>query len=218
MLITFLGHSAFLIVTSSGTRIVTDPYDTSVFNEKLLYKAFTGEADVVTVSHSHGDHSGTRLIKGKPSVLSMAGTHTTHGVKITGVAAAHDEIHGATRGKNVIFVIEADGLRIVHCGDLGHILTEAQQSEVGRVDVLMIPVGGYYTIDAAKARIVAEQLRAKLVIPMHYRNAKCLFPIADVDSFLVGWEHVIRGGTSEVEVTSESLPESPTVCVLEPLM
>ncbi len=217
MLITFLGHAAFLMVTSSGTRILTDPYDTSVFSEKLLYKPFTGEVDVVTVSHSHGDHSGTRLLRGKPSVISMAGQHKVHGIKVTGVTAAHDDTHGNARGKNIIFVIEADGLRIAHCGDLGHELSDAQQGEVGSVDVLMVPVGGYYTIDGAKARTVASQLKAKLIIPMHYRNAKCLFPIAEVEPFLVGWESVMRDGTSEIEVTPDTLPKTPTVCVLEPL-
>lgn len=218
MRITYLGHAAFLLENAAGTRVLTDPYDTSAFADKLLYGPITEKVDLVTVSHSHGDHSGTQALPGTPHVVSTPAPQVAKDVRIKGVVTAHDEIHGATRGKNIIFITETDGLKTAHCGDLGHVLTEAQRAEVGPVDILLVPVGGYYTIDAAAARTVAGQLEAKVIVPMHYRTAKCLFPIAAVDAFLSGWKNVVREGKSDAEVTKEALPGTPTVYVLEPKM
>jgi L-ascorbate metabolism protein UlaG (beta-lactamase superfamily) len=131
------------------------------------------------------------------------------------VETSHDDAHGEQRGKNNVFVVSADGLRVAHMGDLGHVLNADQAAEIGTVDVALVPVGGYYTIDAAQASKVVEQVGAKIVIPMHYSSDKCLFPIAGVDGFLEGKPDVIRQGTPEVDVTKAALPTKRQIIVLE---
>ena len=172
------------------------------------------DADVVTVSHGHFDHNAHHLVPGKHEVVDKVGTHTAAGLTFTGVASYHDESKGSTRGENVIFCFEADGVRVCHVGDLGHMLTAEQASACGKVDVLLVPVGGTYTVDAAGAARVAEQLKARIVVPMHYKLPGMSLPIADVEGFLAGKSNVRRADT--LEVTGETLPSEPEIVVLAP--
>ena len=214
MKIDYMGHSCFLITTDAGTRIVTDPFDPSGFK----FRAFDGAADAVTVSHGHGDHAATGLVKGNPRVVRGSGRFAVKDVEFVGVDTFHDSAGGSQRGSNTVFVIRADGLTIAHLGDLGHVLTDDQIAQIGPVDVVLIPVGGYYTIDAAAAQTVAEQLRAKVVIPMHFRNPKCEFPITGVEEFAAGKSNVKRPGGSVLDVSAGSLPSEPEIVVLEPCL
>lgn len=216
MRIEFLGHSSFLITTSAGTRIVTDPFDPAGYADKMSYSPFNGAADIVTVSHDHADHGAARLVKGSPLVIRGNGKFVAREVEFLGVGTFHDSDGGARRGRNTVFVISADGLRTAHFGDLGHVLTADQAAEIGAVDVALIPVGGFYTIDAAEADKVAEQVSAQVVIPMHFRNPKCGFPIAGVDEFIRGKPNVRRPGGSVYEITSDTVPASREIVVLEP--
>ena len=216
MVIRYLAHASFLITTSAGTRIVTDPFDPKGFPGQLKYRPFDEPVDIVTVSHEHADHGGADIVRGSPIVIKGNGKFVAAEVEFAGIATFHDESKGAQRGRNTVFVIAADGLRVAHMGDLGHVLNADQAAQVGAVDVALIPVGGFFTIDAGKAAKVAEQLEAKIVIPMHYKTDKCAFPIAGVDQFTAGKQNVMRAGSSELEVTKESLPESQRIVVLEP--
>ena len=215
MTIRYLGHASFLITTQAGTRIVTDPFDPSGYPGKMTYRAFRGEADIVTVSHDHADHGRPEIVGGNPVVIKGNGKFVANEVEILGVGTFHDTEQGAQRGKNTVFVISADGLRIAHMGDLGHVLTADQAAEIGSVDVALVPVGGFYTIGPAEADRVVQQVEAKIVIPMHYRTEKCSFPIAGVEEFLKGKTNVVRPGGSVLEVTSENLPEKQQIVVLE---
>lgn len=212
MKIQFLGHSSFLVTTNSGKRVVTDPFDTS----GLGYAKFDGSAEYVTVSHDHADHGTVSMVSGNPRVIRGVDSVTVDGVRFRGVATSHDSSGGAQRGSNTVFIIEADGLRVAHMGDLGHLLTDEQVGEIGPVDVLLVPVGGYYTIDAATAHQTAVALQARIVIPMHYKNSKCRFPIAGVDEFIAGGSDVRQPGVSVLEVSCESLPKQMQIVVLEP--
>jgi len=213
MKIKFLGHSAFLITSEAGIRILTDPYRPK---EDLTYGEIEEAADIVTVSHEHGDHNNAAAVKGEPEIIK--GTATAKGIGFKGIASDHDESGGQLRGKNTIICFEVDGVRACHLGDLGHPLNSSQVAEAGKVDVLFVPVGGYYTIDSAVAGEVCDTLAPKVVIPMHFKNDRCAFPISGVDEFLKGKENVTRLGVSELELKPNALPTSTQIVVLEPAL
>ena len=211
MKIKYLAHAAFLITSDTGTRIVTDPYETSV---GLNHGSIQETADIVTVSHEHGDHNNIAAVQGNPKVV-RAGAEAK-GIKIRAVAAAHDDAGGVQRGNNTIFCFEVDGINTCHAGDLGHVLTTEQVKSIGKVDVLMLPVGGFFTIDAKTAAKICDQLKPKVIIPMHFKTDKISFPIAGVDEFLTGKNNVTRVNGSEIELKSGKLPASAQVMVMKP--
>jgi L-ascorbate metabolism protein UlaG (beta-lactamase superfamily) len=231
MRIKWLGHSAFLLTAADGTAIITDPYVPGSFSGQMRYGPIRETADAVTVSHHHQDHDGVSRLTGRPKVFEGKGTFTAGSVAITGFETFHDNSTGAQRGRNTVFVFEEPGtpgtrsemsdisvmspLRVCHCGDLGHVLSPQQVSAIGRVDVLLVPVGGTFTIDAAKAHEVAAQLAVKVTIPMHYKTDKLGFDIAGIDNFTRGKTNVKRVGASEVEVSPDKLPPAPEIWVLE---
>ena len=210
MKIKWLGHACFLITSETGTRIITDPYATK---ENLTYGEITESADIVTVSHEHADHNNVAAVQGKPEVVR--GSTKVKGTDFKGIASYHDKAGGSQRGKNTIFCFEVDGIRVCHLGDLGHQLSGEQVAELGSIEILLIPVGGYFTIDAKVATQVCNQLKPKVIIPMHYRTDKCAFPIAGVDDFLKGKERVTRLETSERNFKSEELPTTAQIIVLK---
>ncbi|MHC9544064.1 MAG: MBL fold metallo-hydrolase [Vulcanimicrobiota bacterium] len=215
MKITYLAHACFLITGDSGVRIITDPYD-----ESVGYRMPDQSADIVTSSHSHSDHACFSAVKGSFETLISAGDKTIKGIKFKGIVTAHDNEGGRKRGSNVVFLMEIDGLRLAHLGDLGHILNDLQYQELtsmGPVDVLLIPVGGHFTIGATEAKEIVQHLNAAVVIPMHYKTASISFPIAPVEDFKKLFDKVERRGTSETEITRENLPPETLITVLEPL-
>jgi L-ascorbate metabolism protein UlaG (beta-lactamase superfamily) len=210
--IKWLGHSSFLISEEGGVKIVTDPFDKSVG-----YPMPDESADVCVISHDHFDHNCVSAIKGKPEVVKGTGERKVRGVKFHGVASFHDEQGGSQRGKNTIWTFELGGIRFAHAGDLGAKLDDSQKGEIGAVDVLLVPVGGYYTIDASTAAGVVKALNPKVVIPMHYKTSFMgeNFPISRVDEFTRGKKNVIMVGSNSVSFTKETLPKETTVYVLE---
>lgn len=189
MNITWLGHSCFKIETG-GKTLVTDPYDPKI--GLTLPKDLA--ADIVTVSHQHFDHSYTAAVGGEPKVVNQPGQYEIGGTLITGVSTFHDNKQGAERGANIVFVIESEGIRIVHLGDLGQLLSEEQIKEIGRTDILLVPVGGHYTIDPVEAKAVVDQLDPKIVVPMHMKRAGVDSPLAGVEEFvkIMSIEHGYR--------------------------
>jgi L-ascorbate metabolism protein UlaG (beta-lactamase superfamily) len=210
MKIKYLAHAAFLITSDAGTRIVTDPYETS---DALKHGVIKETADIVTVSHEHGDHNNVSAVQGNLKVVR--GTSEVKGIKIKAVPAAHDDKGGSQRGKNTIFCFEVDGINICHAGDLGHVLTTEQVKAIGKVDVLMIPVGGFFTIDAKTAAKVGDQLKPKVIIPMHFKTEKISFPISGVDEFIKGKSNVTRVNSIEIELKAGKLPASAQIMVLK---
>lgn len=210
MIFTCLGHAKFLIELENGHRIVTDPFDPSTG-----YAVGAVQADTVLVSHGHHDHSAVETVKGYTQVIDAPGVHTiSPDIKVTGVAGFHDDVQGAKRGRNVMYLIEAEGMRVVHLGDLGHLLDEEQVEALGPVDVLMIPVGGFFTIDAETAREVCAQLKARVILPMHYRTAvNADWPIAPVEGFTALFAQQPETLT-ELRVVREDLACQPRVAVL----
>ncbi len=213
MKIKWLGHASFLITSDAGTKIITDPY---VTGGGLSYGEINESADIVTVSHGHGDHNNVAAVRGDPAVVK--GTTEVKGVKFNGIPTYHDSAGGKERGNNIIFYFEVDGMRVCHLGDLGHQLGDKEVAELGKVDVLLIPVGGFFTIDASVATEVCSKLTPKVVIPMHYKNGRCAFPIAGVDEFLQEKTGVSKLGDSEVEFKPGELPATTQIIVLKPAL
>ncbi len=212
MKIKWLGHASFLITGDDGTRIITDPYGQY---DGLSYEPISETAEIALISHHHGDHCGGN-VGGNPQVIDKATNATVNGIEFKGIASYHDKSGGAERGDNIIFCFTMDGIRVCHLGDLGHLLSDEQIREIGEVDILMIPVGGFFTIDAGEATRVCEQITPKVIIPMHVSNSKCFFPIAGVDDFLQGKSNVEQAGNSQKEFNKDELPDEPKVLVLEP--
>jgi L-ascorbate metabolism protein UlaG (beta-lactamase superfamily) len=210
MQIKWLAHAAFLITSDNGTRIITDPYETG---NGLNHGKIEASADIVTISHEHFDHNNVAAVKGNPQVVR--GTTEAKGIKIRGIATAHDDTGGSQRGKNTVFCFEVDGLNVCHAGDLGHRLTDEQAAATGKVDILLIPVGGFFTLDARTADRVCDQLKPKVIIPMHYKTDKLDFPIAGVDEFVKGKNNVTRVDGSEIKLKADELPASAQIMVLE---
>ncbi|MBA1336044.1 MAG: Zn-dependent hydrolases of the metallo-beta-lactamase superfamily [Firmicutes bacterium] len=210
MKIKWLGHACFLLTGENGIRIVTDPFDATVG-----YPLPKVEADIVTTSHAHFDHNYTDAVEGDFEVVDGIGDFYIKDIPIKGVKTYHDDAMGEKRGGNVVYIMEIDGLKVCHLGDLGHLLDENTIEHIGPVDVLLIPVGGYYTIDAEQAMRVIAQLAPKLVIPMHFKTPAIDFPIAGVDVFLDKIGGGEKVGSNEIEVAANDLGAPTRVKVLE---
>jgi len=215
MKITFLAHASFLIVTKNGTKIITDPYKAQCFGGALGYRPIKESADIVLISHEHDDHNGISDILGKPQVIKGAGNWTIQGIKIFGISTYHDTQKGVARGQNIIYIIEADGLRIAHLGDLGHALSKEQIAQIGPIDILLSPVGGHFTIDPKIASEIFITLNPRIMIPMHYKTRVLNFPIVTVEEFLKDKKDVKKINNSEIEISKESLPKIPEIWVLK---
>lgn len=211
MIITCIGHAEFLLELQNGMRLVTDPY-----NADCGYPVTVTEADAVLVSHGHHDHSAVENVRGYTRLIDREGRHTlAPDVSVTALAAWHDEERGAKRGGTLTFLVEAEGLRVVHLGDLGHLPTPEMVARLAPVDVLMLPVGGCFTIDAETARKTAELLRARVILPMHYRtSANPDWPIAPVEDFTALYPESETANL--LRVTKEDLSCQPRVAVLRP--
>lgn len=209
------GQACFKLKGKTAS-VVIDPFYPE-FTGLKLPKEVSG--DVVLISHEHQDHNnGDGVIKadgGKPMVFQDLGEYEVGGVVISAISSFHDNSQGSERGKNIIFHMMFDGLDIVHLGDLGQSnLTEEQVAEIGETDVLLIPVGGTYTIDGKVASDIVSQLEPKIIIPMHYKIEGLKFPLDGVENFLkeMGVEGVVA--QPKLFITKDKLPEEPQVVVL----
>lgn len=208
--ITWLGHASFRIKGRAAT-IITDPY-----SAQIGFKLPKVEADIVTVSHDHYDHNATSEIGGDPFVASGPGEYEVKGVNIVGVSSFHDNKKGSERGRNVLFNLKVDDVNIAHMGDLGQDeLASEQIDNVGNVDILLIPVGGVYTIGAAEAAKIVASLEPSVIVPMHYFDKDSKLNLEPCDKFLkeMGKENVEP--TNKLTISKERLPAEPQVVVLQ---
>ena len=216
MVITWLGHSSFKIQTktkNSGLNpmevtIVTDPFDNSIG-----LKMPKIQADIVTVSHDHADHNNINAIKGEPFIIDSVGEYEVKSNFIWGVKSFHDTKEGEERGRNVIYVIEAEGMKLAHLGDLGHVLTEKQLPYVKDVDILFIPIGGVYTIDAKQAVEVISQIEPRIIIPMHYKVTGLKVKLDGIDKFCkeIG---VCERPVDKLKITKKEIPQEETKVII----
>lgn len=213
MEISYIGHASFKLKGKTAT-VVTDPFDPEMVGLKFSQP----EANIVTISHAHADHNRADLVAGQPVIISGPGEYEVKGVAIKGIASFHDAQKGQDRGKNTIYAMVIDSVHVVHLGDLGHKLSEEQVDEIGVVDILLVPVGGVYTIDAKEAYAIVTQLEPHIVIPMHYKRAGLasgLETLLPVETFLkeIGKEGVLP--QPKLVISKDKLPEELSVVVLE---
>lgn len=214
MTIKYLGHASFLIRTKSA-RVVTDPFDAKAVGLKFPKI----EADIVTISHAHDDHNAKSAVTGDPFVVELPGEYEKLGVRVAGVKYYHDEQKGAKRGENILFKIEGDDVAVLHLGDLGTTLDDETLDALGDVDVVLIPTGGFYTIDPDTAAKVVKQLEPSVVVPMHYQRPS-LNPAIFKD--LVGVEEFIKkmgvetpAPVKELAIKKEDLDGATKVVIMD---
>ncbi len=212
MTITWLGHSCFKIQDKEVT-IVTDPYDSSVG-----FKLPRLSADIVTVSHNHYDHNNTAAVRGTsekgPFIISSPGEYEIKGVFVYGIPSWHDKNEGRERGENIICRIEIDGISVAHLGDLGHTLDEEQITKLEGVDILLIPVGGVYTVGAREAVEIINQIEPRIVIPMHYKIPGLKLDIDPVDKFLKEMGAGKAEKLSKLKISKKDLPKEEIKVIL----
>ena len=207
MKIQYMGHSCFHIQFSNGTTIITDPYT------RIGYEMPKGiSADVVTVSHDHYDHNYVKAVSGNPIIVQSANDYIFNGIEIRAVETSHDDKGGVLRGKNTVYIIKADGFSICHMGDIGEPCTPALIKQIGAIDVLLIPVGGTYTIDALQAKEYITALKPKLVIPMHYRPSDGTVDVTDETPFLALFKQNVQFAQPKntLIITPEGLTKDKT--------
>jgi L-ascorbate metabolism protein UlaG (beta-lactamase superfamily) len=217
MKLKFYGHAAFLITSNQGTKIITDPYKPGAFGA-ISYEKISDEVDVVLVSHDHDDHNSSGELAGNPEVVRTPGKQSVRGIEFNGIPTFHDTSSGKERGKNIIFSFTVDGITICHLGDLGHTLSGEEVEAIGSVDLLLLPVGGGYTIDSKAASEVALQLNPSIIIPMHFKTEKCELPITSVEEFTKGKAKVKVMGSSEISLDTVDLPKETEIIVLQHAM
>jgi L-ascorbate metabolism protein UlaG (beta-lactamase superfamily) len=193
--ITYFGHSSFKLRGRTAS-VITDPFDPQDVGLKFAKQS----ADIVTVSHEHSDHNFVENVKDLKKVVNGPGEYEIMGVSIVGIQTYHDDEKGVIRGKNTVYVFEMDNMRICHLGDLGHKMDDKQMEEIGEIDVLLVPVGGKYTIDSTQALEIVRAIEPNITIPMHYQvpglNADKYGELEAVDNF-----------TNEIGMTVERLPK-----------
>lgn len=212
MLISYHGHSEFLIETSSGLRILTDPFDPAV-----PFPFHKTTADIVTVSHAHHDHEHLDKVEGHPQVIREGGGHHPHkSVKVTGLPSWHDTVKGEKRGPNTIYLIQADGLRMAHLGDLGDMPDETVLQQLEFLDLVFVPVGGTYTIDAKQAAALINRIKPRVIVPMHYRlGSQGLQALSPLDDFLETLLPLVPSRQPLLRFTQEDICQVPPLVVLE---
>ena len=203
-----MGHSCFRIKGNQAV-IITDP-----FPPDLGYTLGKQTASIVTVSHQHPSHSYVDDINGEPRIIRGPGEYEISGILIIGIATFHDSVRGQTRGKNTVYLMEIEGISICHLGDLGHVLSSEQVEEIGDIDVLLLPVGGVSTINAAMAAEVIRQVEPKVVIPMHYKTPSLKRELDPVDDFLREMGVGQIEPRNKLSVSRTNLPPSTQVFLL----
>jgi len=210
MEIKYLGRSSFLLKTKTA-RVVTDPFSSDFVGVKFPKV----EADIITVSHDHKDHNEVKAVisptTGAPTVIDMPGEFEKLGVRIFGFRSFHDKVKGAERGDNVMYKFEIEGMSVLHCGDLGAVPEDSFLDLIGDVDILLVPVGGKYTLDAVEAAELVKKIEPALIIPMHY-GQKDLLPVSDFTAKF-GVEKAVP--LPKLMIKKEELLDEMKVIVLE---
>jgi len=216
MTIIWHGHSFFQILIPRkeiSVKIAIDPYD-----EQIGLKPPSLEADILLITHNHHDHNNIKAIKGTPFLISGPGEYEIKGVFIQGIFSFHDNAQGKERGENTIYTLESEGIKVCHLGDLGQKeLTDEQLEKIGNVDILMIPIGGVYTISAKEATKVISQIEPKIVIPMHYQIPKLKIKLESLDKFLKMMGIKSPEVSKKISISQKNLPtEGMKVIILKP--
>jgi len=210
MKIQWLGHACFKL-TFKDLTVITDPYDNSIG-----YKPISESCDIVTISHEHFDHNYLAAIKGTFKTIRTPGEYKFNNLTINAYLTYHDKNKGTLRGTNLIFKFQYNNLSICHLGDLGEVLTKQTAKQLGKINILLIPTGGTYTINSKEAKIITDILFPDIIIPMHYKTKVLSFPLEPVENFtkLYPDDQVKIFNDSTLEITSDNLSTFPKIAVL----
>ena len=217
MNIAWYGHSLFEIRTNpaknSTIRIVIDPFD-----ESLGLKVPRLEADILLITHDHADHNNVKTVSGNYFLINGPGEYEIKGVLVQGISSFHDSSQGKSRGKNTIYTIDSEDIRICHLGDLGQKeLTQEQLEKIGEIDILMIPIGGVYTISSKEATKIMTQLEPKITIPMHYALPKLKLKLEPLNNFLKKFGIKSLEPLKKLSIRKKDLsPEEAKIIILKP--
>lgn len=211
MIINWQGHSCFKIQDKQGpdgVTLVTDP-----FSKDIGLKVPNFEADIITISHDHSDHNNVETIRGKSFIINCPGEYDFKNILIEGVDSYHDEKEGADRGRNTIYRIEVEDISVTHLGDLDHVLDSSQLEKLTGTDILLVPVGGHYTLDAKKAVEVISQIEPRIVIPMHYKVDGLKIELDSLDKFIkeLGIEPTYE---EKLKISKKDLPQEDMELVI----
>ena len=217
MRLTYLGHASFLVENSEGTKILIDPYEPNAFDGKIRFDIYEGPVDVVVSTHDHKDHFYLDPVFGDPEVVRDSAKAA--GIIFKGIKVPHDPEGGNIRGMVTAFVFDVDGINVCHLGDIGIVPDKELVEKFGHVDILLLPVGGVFTIDPAQAVETAKLLNPQGIIPMHYKHPKVGFPLASRDEFvkLSPWP-VMKLGAKSLIPTPENQPDGTTVILMDPIL
>ncbi len=213
MLIEWLGHSCFKVTLKNGTRILLDPYD-----DRTGHTLHDVEADIVTISHAHHDHNNLSCVTGDYTVVDKPGVYTFGELTIEGIKTWHDKDNGAKRGENICFLLSVRGMRLCHMGDIGEIPQGDLIEKLKGTEILLIPVGGKYTIDACEALQVSEAIEPNIIIPMHFQTAETGLDLAPLSDFLeaAGREYdVSHRGKSYINIDKATLKKRTRIVVMD---
>jgi len=200
------GHACWEI--TNDITVVTDPHD----GKSIGIPAPSTAGDIILVSHDHYDHNSTKSVEKEGSkVVTDSRKRNIENIEIKGIDSFHDECGGEKRGKNIIYKFIIGEVSFCHLGDLGHDLNEGELQQIGDVDILFIPVGGTFTIDAAQAWNIIEKIQPKIIVPMHYKIGGLSLPIASIDPFLEKNKHRLFKVGNEIDIEKEDLPAEPEV-------
>ena len=215
MKLRFLGHAAVLLTSRDETGLLVDPYNPGGFGGRMAYRPIPHRADAVVCSHQHLDHCAIEQLPNRPQLLE--GDADFGPFSIRRYVADHDEYGGRRRGGQVdLLEIEADGTTLVHLSDVGHSPRPEQVAALRGCDVLVVPVGGYFTIGAAQAVEWCQRLAPGVIVPVHYRTDRCELPLRDASGFAAHFEQVFRDQGSCVELKSPMISFEGSVVVLQP--
>jgi L-ascorbate metabolism protein UlaG (beta-lactamase superfamily) len=208
--IIFFGHSMFVIESRKGLKVGMDPFDENV--KTILPDT---AADIVTVSHSHYDHSNTGLFKGNPEIIRQSGRFIKDDISITGFDSFHDNNGGRLRGGNIIFEIKIDGIRFVHLGDLGSFPDDKIMGLIKDSDILFIPVGGIYTINFMEASELIKKLNPKVAVPIHFREKDTKTRVDEISPFRNNVKsYTVKELGRTFEIIPEELPAETEIWIM----
>jgi L-ascorbate metabolism protein UlaG (beta-lactamase superfamily) len=208
MIISWLGHSAFKIQDKDVTLVI-DPYD------KIGLKMPKIQADILLITHEHEDHNNIEAIKGEPFLIKGPGEYEVKNIFIYGITLDHDNKNGAERGKLTAYLMEIEGIKVAHLSDIGQdSLTDEQMELFEGVDILLIPVGGEYTINGAGAVKIISQIQPRIVIPMHYKIPGVNLKLETVDKFLKEFGVAAPEKLDKLKISKKDLPQEETKVII----
>ena len=209
MKLQYLGHASFRIISEMGTTVVCDPYK----SDWVGFDMARVRCDVVTISHHHGDHDCMDSILGSPAELDVEIACAADDIAIESISTFHDDEKGAKRGKNLVFTFLVDGIKVVHMGDVG-CFDQNVVDKIKHCDVLLIPVGGTFTVDAAGAKRYVDEVQPKIVVPMHYKTEEHNFDVDGVDKFLALFDSANVTRSQSDTLILDDAPDNANVKVI----